>query len=213
MTIWRRLIVDSYGASAAEFALVLVPALLLLFGVIDVGRYVWHLNQYEKAVQMGARYAVATAIVPSALNSADFEGQMCNGTALVPGDPICAGAMQTIVCTNVSCRCMAGGGLCFDSNYNATAFGNIVSRMRVASKRITPSQVEVIYSGSGLGYVGDPATTSSGAALADVAPIVTVKLTELQYRPITLSLFGAGVKYPDFSYSLTLEDGDGTVAS
>ena len=53
-----RLILDRRASSAAEFALVLPAALLLLFGIIDVGRYAWQLNEYEKATQMGARHAV-----------------------------------------------------------------------------------------------------------------------------------------------------------
>ena len=43
------------GAAAAEFALVLPVALLLFFGIMDVGRYVWALNEIEKAVQAAAR--------------------------------------------------------------------------------------------------------------------------------------------------------------
>ena len=41
----RHLLRDEGGASAAEFALVLPLLLILLFGTIDVGRYVWSLSQ------------------------------------------------------------------------------------------------------------------------------------------------------------------------
>lgn len=211
-----RILKCSTGASAAEFALVLPAALLLLFGVIDTGRYAWQLNEYEKAVQLGARYAVATDIVPGALNSGNFAGQTCNGVALTAGDTICAEAMQTITCTSSNCSCSGTGGLCYSGNYNGAAFGNIVTRMRVATPRVSASNVRVSYSGSGIGYVGDPKTDDAGNPLSDVAPIVTITLTNMRYRPITLSLMtldNGSVPYPDFSYSLTLEDGDGTVAS
>jgi len=210
----RRVLLDTRAASAAEFALVLFPALLLMFGTIDVGRYVWQLNEYEKAVQLGARYAVATQIVPGDLNTADFTGASCNGGFLTPGDPICKEAMDTIVCDATSCSCANNSSAkCFDGNYNSAAFDRIVTRMRVATRRITDADVVITYAGSGIGYVGDPAVDSSGNALADVSPIVTVKLTNLRYQPITLTLVGVDVPYPEFSYSLTLEDGDGAIAS
>jgi len=226
-----RFLREARAASAAEFALVLPPALLLLFGVIDVGRYAWQLNQYEKAVQLGARYAVATTVIPGALAADDaFQNQSCNGTTLTYGDPICASAMQPISCSipvasgndvsMVGCGCdaSAGTGVCLSGNPRSAPFGAIVSRMRVASPRINAGNVVVDYAGSGVGYHGDPATytdsTGAEVPLPDAAPIVTVKLRDLRYTSITLSLFkGASVRYPTFSYSLTLEDGDGTVAS
>lgn len=208
-----RFIKDSRGAGAAEFALVLPAALLLLFGVIDVGRYAWQLNEYEKAVQLGARYAVATDIVPGALNSGSFAGQTCNGVAIVAGDTICAEAMQTITCDDTSCSCSGGSGLCYNGNYNAAAFDAIVTRMRVATPRLHDTDVTISYAGSGLGYVADPAVDDDDQPLADVAPIVTVTLTNMRYQPITLTLVGVNVPYPSFSYSLSLEDGDGAIAS
>lgn len=221
--LWRA----ERGASAAEFALILPAALLIMFGVIDVGRYAWQINQYEKAVQLGARYAVATTAVPGdlALDTA-FDGVSCGGAALEYGDAICTEAMKPIVCSSTSagvvgCTCLteaeSAGGVCLAGNQNKTAFDNIVTRMRAGSRRITSDEVKVEYRGSGLGYYGDPTTTkdSSGTVvpLPDAAPIVTVKLTGLHYYPITLGPLEYGVPYPVISYSLTMEDGDGTVAS
>ncbi len=208
-----RFLNDNRGAGAAEFALVLPAALLLLFGVIDVGRYAWQLNEYEKAVQLGARYAVATDIVPGALNSGDFSGQSCNGVVITAGDTICAEAMQTITCNTTSCSCSGGSGLCYNGNYNSAAFDAIVRRMRVATPRLNDTDVTISYAGSGLGYVADPAVDDDDQPLADVAPIVTVTLTNMRYQPITLTLVGVNVPYPSFSYSLSLEDGDGAIAS
>jgi len=222
-----RLFHETQAASAAEFALILPAALLLMFGVIDVGRYAWQLNEYEKAVQLGARYAVATTVVPGALAADDaFLNQSCNGATLTYGDTICADAMQPIKCVSTSsssvvatCTCVTGvnSGACLSGSPNSTAFSNIYTRMRVASKRIAPDDVVIEYRGSGIGYLGDPATytdsTGADVPLPDAAPIVTVKLTNMHYQPITLTLVGVDVPYPEFSYSLTLEDGDGTVAS
>ena len=61
----RRLLNSEGAASAAEFALVLPLLLLLLFGIIDAGRFMWECNRAEKATQMGVRFAVVTDPVPS----------------------------------------------------------------------------------------------------------------------------------------------------
>lgn len=46
------------GAAAVEFALVLIPFLLLLFGVIEMGRWFFAWNSVVEASRAGARTAV-----------------------------------------------------------------------------------------------------------------------------------------------------------
>jgi Flp pilus assembly protein TadG len=84
LIMWR----DRQAASAAEFVLVLPVALLLLFGIIDVGNYAWTLNEYEKATQMGTRHAVVTDVVSSGIQNESYVGKVCNGTALRAGQRI-----------------------------------------------------------------------------------------------------------------------------
>ena len=60
----RAFLRDGRGASAAEFALVLPLFLLFLLGTVDAGRYIWTVNEAEKATQIGARWAVATQLIP-----------------------------------------------------------------------------------------------------------------------------------------------------
>lgn len=203
---------DQRGTSAAEFALVLPVALLFFFGIIDGGRYAWAMNRLEKAVQMGTRTAVVTDLVASDFNTdavndayigfdcpaVDADGAPITKPIQV-GDPICAEAVATVTCTSAGC---GGGG--FDS----AAFANILARMRVVDPSIRDEEVRVTYSGSGIGYAGDPATDDDGNDLSDAAPIVTVSIERAAIR--ALFLLGGRIPLPGFSYSQTLEDGDGT---
>ena len=203
------------ASSAAEFALVLPVALLMLFGVIDVGMYAWQLNEYEKATQMGARYAVVTDLV--SVNLADDSltwvgAAYCDDgsgglRACNAGETIDAAGLGTITCTSTACALAGNFPGSFDTDVDATAFGNIVTRMQRFQPQINAANVRVEYRGSGLGFAGDPNKP-------EISPIVTVRVNGAAYQPIVLSPFGGGtVGLPDFSYSLTLEDGEGAAAS
>lgn len=71
---------------------------------------------------------------------------------------------------------------------------------------IQPSNVIVEYDNSGIGYAGDPNAP-------DVATLVTVRLTGLNFQPITFYAFGGTIAMPSFRSALTMEDGEGTVAN
>ncbi|MCB1650883.1 MAG: pilus assembly protein [Alphaproteobacteria bacterium] len=45
------------GATAIEFALVAIPFLLIIFGVMEGGRLVWSMNAVQYAVEETSRYA------------------------------------------------------------------------------------------------------------------------------------------------------------
>lgn len=202
------------GASAAEFAMVLPLALLLMFGLFDVGRYAWTLAQLEKSAQMGARYAVSTAVVPGGLNTYETIGLICPGGVLEAGDRICREALGAIRCTGsgsgASCTCARTP--CPDlGTANAAAFANIVARMRVGAPVVTAENVTITYSGSGIGYAGDPAVDDNGDPLSDIAPLVTVEVHGVSLR--TMTLFGGAVALPPVRSTLTLEDGDGAKAT
>ncbi len=194
---------NTRAASAAEFAMVLPLALLLLFGIIDVGRYAWQLNEYEKATQMATRMAVVNNVVSLGLMTETYVNKTtCNeGAALNPGQRICAEALGTIICTSTGCTC-TGNCPTGASNRDGDAFDRIVARVQRFQPRVAASQVSVEYRGSGVGFAGDPNKP-------EIAPVVTVRVNNAQYEAITLSPIGGTVSLPDFSYSLTLEDGEG----
>ena len=192
----RRLLCDRSGAGAAEFALVLPLLILLLFGVIDAGRFLWEFNRAEKATAAGARVAVVTDVISTGLETQDYVGV----GGLTQGDVIPAGALGTVTCSRTVCTCT---GAC-PTNYataDAFSFDRIVDRMNDLKGDIAAANVRVSYSGSGLGYAGDP----NGM---EISPLVTVSLTGLRFDP--LILFGMGdFNMPDFRTTLTAEDSDG----
>ncbi|MCJ8158063.1 TadE/TadG family type IV pilus assembly protein [Sphingomonas sp. LaA6.9] len=206
----RSILGDTRGGPAAEFALVLPVMLMFLLGIIDVGRLMWTWNRAEKATQMGVRYAVATEIIPTALAGYSFAAS----GGIPQGDPIPDTAFGGIQCTSngtaATCTCntsTCGPSTLIDDQTAAnTRFANIVARMAAFMPEITASRVRIDYGYSGLGYAGDP----NGS---DVAPLVTVRLRNMTFRPLLLMLFGGSITLPDFRAALTLEDGSGTVSN
>jgi len=194
----RRLAFDRSGATAAEFALVLPLLLLLIFGIIDGSRFIWEYNRAEKATQVGARVAVVTNAIPSGLAAANYVGV----GGLTQGDPIPVSALGTLSCTRTVCTCIGTGTCPSPGTINSVDFDRIVTRMQNMKPDIAAANVLVEYRGSGLGYAGDP----NGM---EIAPLVTVKLTGLQFTPIT-SLLLATITMPAFLTTLTAEDSAGS---
>jgi hypothetical protein len=74
--------------------------------------------------------------------------------------------------------------------------------MKLYLPQLNYSNVSLEYSSSGLGYAGNP----NGP---DLSPLVTVKLTGLQFTPLT-TLMLAVMNMPTFTTSLTAEDLSGS---
>lgn len=193
--IFRRLLSHRGGASAAEFGIILPLFILFLLGIIDVGRWMYTYNRLEKATQMGARAAVVTDALSTAV-AGSFLGQTCGGTTLQQGDRIPAACLTNVTCDQTACS--PGGSI---ATYT-TAFQNISGRMKWFNKEIQDSNVTIEYSQSGLGYAGNP----NGP---DVAPVVTVRLSGMTFTPLACELVGCSFTMPAFVSSLTFEDGVG----
>lgn len=208
MTAARSFVRDEHGASAAEFALVLPIFLLFLLGLIDVGRYMWAVNEADKATQVGARWAVATDLIPTQL--ANYSFAIDGGVD--QGQPVPRSAFSRIQCEasggTVACECKevpcAPGLDPTPGTEGQLAFERIVTRMRSIYPRVSADDVVVDYLNSGLGFSGDP----NGA---DVSPFIRISLRN-QTFPLFFML-GNEVRLPSFSYALTMEDGSGTTAN
>lgn len=198
----RNFLRDRSGSSAAEFALVLPLLLILLFGIIDAGRWIWTYNQAEKATQMGARMAIVTDVISPGISSS-YVGV----GGLTQGDVIPASAFGKITCTSTGCTCTTAPCPTLGTE-NTTAFNNVVTRMKYFLPSLTAANVTVEYSSSGLGYAGSP-------VLPDLSPMVTVKIgtpTALQFRPLTI-LAITSMNMPAFTTTLSAEDLSGAVSN
>ena len=182
------------GSTAAEFALVLPVLIFFLFGIIDAGRFMWTLNQTEKATQMGVRIAVVTDMVPGGLYSMDYSASLGQG-APIPTSSFGAAQCQkpassvTCSCTTTPCPTL--------TPVNSVSFSRIATLMSNIAPIVQPQNIRISYTNSGLGYAGDP----NGA---DIAPIVTVTATGIRFT--SLVLFGKSINLPDITASLTTED-------
>lgn len=195
-----RLIRDERGL-AAEFVLVIPILLLFILGTIDIGIYAWRINQAEKATQTGARWAAVTDPIAQEIATASFVNVDVGGTLVEQGDRIPVGALGQVTCTSTGCTCTTAP--CPGTTHDANAFARLSTRMRQIAPQIEDTNIAVEYSGSGLGFAGDP----NGP---DLAPLITVRLTNMDYTPVVFSPFKATIGLPDFAYSLTSEDAAGT---
>jgi hypothetical protein len=198
-----RLTRSTCGASAAEFALVLPLFLILLFGVVDGGRFLYEYNEAEKATQVGARVAIVTNVLSPELNEENYAGQTTpGGVKINTGDRIPYDALGTIKCTSTACSCETAPCPSGLGTVDSDTFNDVlVARMKQIYPAIEAENVEVRYSGSGFGFAGSSEDL-------EISPLVTVTLTGLEFRPITALLF-ASIDMPTFSTTLTAEDASG----
>jgi hypothetical protein len=203
-----RLIRDQDGSVFVETTIMLTIMLTFVLGSIDFLFALHQWNSAAKATQLGARIAaVSDPVAPflSTLSAAAVSGASPPGFTPMPAFTVtCDGSAQTCTCTS--------GTLCSGmSGYNATAMQTIVQGRGSAAcgdaadpyyagmcdiyDRITRANVRVIYTQTGLGYVGRP---------GGPVPTVTVQLQNLPFRFFFLG--GFNLQVPATISTVTGED-------
>jgi Flp pilus assembly protein TadG len=105
------------GQSVAEFALVIPLFLVMLFGIIDIGRVIWANDALANAAREGARYASVTgsSLVTPTSTKADIKTYTRNYA-------IAAGTNVIVtVCYSAVANSSATAGCSGDTNSPATA--------------------------------------------------------------------------------------------
>ncbi len=85
------------GQSLVEFALVFPIFLLLLFGLIDIGRFVYTANALNEAAREGARFGSVAAWSQSCggTREACVQAEALHRLAAVPGATVTASCLRT----------------------------------------------------------------------------------------------------------------------
>ena len=203
-SLWR----EQSGAVFAEFALLLPMVVIIVCGAIDFLNAFFQWNAAAKAVEVGARIAAVSDPVATGLNGlsnrALFDGAE-------PGSPL---PSFTVTCSDGACAC---AGTCAEigaDSYDDAAMDRIVfgrgsaacgdARSAYATgmcdvlASITPANVTITYSHTGLGHAGRP-----GGPL----PTITVSLHDMQFQFFFLTaLFGAHIAIPPMTTTMTAED-------
>ncbi len=182
---------DESGATLVEFTLVLLIMLTMTFGIIEFGYAGFQWANAEAATQRGVRLA---ATRDAAITGIPDCGTGVSG--LSPGQP-CSDAAGSYT-WSTTCNAGAGGANC-----NAATLALIVAEMQRSYPDLTAANVNVTFSGAGLGFQG----------LGRPVPIVSVELTGLTFDFIALDgLIGLPdqINMPAFRASITAEDLQGT---
>lgn len=209
----RKLVADTSGAAAVEFAFIAISLALLTFAVLDVGFALYWFNRAEKATQLGVRVAAVSDPVTSFLQ--DFSGTGIGGAGTGNAGDSCgdaAGGIQPYCNHNdIVCTVSGSTGTCTGetSTFSDAAFSKIFNEMRVLYPQLSSENVQVEYRPSPLGFAGRP---GNEPGTYNIIPQVTVRLVGLEYNYIALgSLLGLDpFTLPVISASMTGEDLDHT---
>jgi Flp pilus assembly protein TadG len=204
MSAWQ----DETGAVFAEFALLLPMIVIVICGSIDFLNAFYQWNAAAKAVEVGARIAAVSDPVVTGLNNlsnqAVFDG-------LMPGRPM---PPFNITCSDGVCSCSGTCTGIVTNSYDPSAMNRIIfgrgstscgdatsyyaTGMCDVLTSITPANVNILYSHTGLGYAGRP-----GGPL----PTISVSLQKMKFQFFFLTpLLGVDIAIPPMTTTVTAED-------
>lgn len=191
MTGLRRFRQNESGATLVEFTLVFMLLMLLTFGLIEFGVVLYQYNAAETATAVGARFVATRGPVVTGVSDC---GVATNATA----GTFCSAVSGSNSWT-ITCNASAPAGGC-----QGAALSALVAEMRRFDPDIEAQNVQVVFRGAGLGFVGR----------GSPVPMVTVRLTGMQYDFIALDdLLGFGtLTMPGFDATVVGEDLNGAGA-
>ena len=194
---------DQRGTTTVEFTIIAMLFLLLTFGLVEFGNMFWQYNSAAKAAQLGARLAAVSNPVweelpdltdtgtPGAAWETDY-AVTCNAASCTEGTRD-AEALNCLVFgrSETSPPC--------DTECDPAGIDAGDAGMCDRFSRITPANVTVTYSHTGLGFAGRP---------GGPVPTVTLQLTGLQFEFLALGdlLDLQPITMPPFTVTMTGED-------
>jgi hypothetical protein len=215
MTSFCRFRRDEAGSVLVEAAMIVPIMILITLGAIDCMLAFYQYTAAAKAVQIGARLAavsdpVASGLTGTIADPTNIATAAVSSTVLL-GDPM---PDFELTCTSSGCTCSRGS--CYGlTGYSSAALNTIVYGRGSSSctdatsvytvgmcdifNRITPANVQIVYSQTGLGFAG---------RTAGPVPTITVSLRNMSYQFIFLGNlpgFSSSVSMPGFSTTITGE--------
>jgi Flp pilus assembly protein TadG len=205
----ERLFRDQRGAVLVEATVMMTIMFVFILGSIDFLFAFYQWNAAAKAVQIGARIAAVSDPVAVGLNN--LSHVVVN--AYVP--PGAAMPAFQVTCRGATASCNCAGACAGLGEYNAQAMRTIVFGRGSAScsdasnfysagmcdmfSRITPANVVVTYTQTGLGYADRP---------GGPVPTITVAIRDLPFQFFFLGgLMGFNrISMPTLTTSITAED-------
>jgi len=104
---WRRRGRES-GASLVEVVLLMPVMMLLLFGMVDFGRYVFLAIEVHSAARAGAQYGALS--LANSSNTSGVQTAACNDVPDITPCPSAVSGMNVVVQTPPSCYCANAPG-------------------------------------------------------------------------------------------------------
>ncbi len=204
----RSFLRDEAGAVFAEFALLLPFLVVIVFGSVDFLYAFYQWNAAAKAVEVGARIAAVSDPVAAGLNRLSNQA-LLNGAA--PGAAVPA---FVVTCKESSCACEGTCPALAGNLFDAAAMQRIVFGRGSAAcgdatsyettgmcdvlPSITPDNVVIVYSQTGLGYAGRP---------GGPVPTITVSLQHMEFKFFFLTaIMGMKIAIPPMTTTITGED-------
>jgi hypothetical protein len=206
----RRLVRDTQGAVLVEVTITLILMFVFILGSIEFLFVFYQWNAASKAVQIGARLAAVSDPVAAGLNSLS---SAVVSAWLPPGSDMpryvvrCSGRTATCTCSGA---CPPGA-----MNYSSAAMSAIVFGRGSTScsdatapyntgmcdifQRITPANVIITYTQTGLGFTGRP---------GGPVPTITISIEDLPFQFLFVGkLLGlSDIQMPASQTSITAED-------